>query len=146
MRFELICYLFIWHGPIFQEMYQDAFQRYEADFYGFSNGDLLFEDGLINTLNTLSHYQKHLNHTMVTGRRKNFYMKRWEKWKIYFKTLTNRRANRPPGAFCFYFVTRPSFKILDVLSISGHLGKRLYIRIFKSLENNIAKCSIIAIT
>ena len=54
----------------------DAFDRYDAAYYGFSNGDILFDYGLVNTLRALDNYKHALNNVMVIGKRKNFYMKR----------------------------------------------------------------------
>ena len=48
--------------------------RYTADFYGFSNGDILFNDGLKSTLQGVKNYFSVLGPSLVVGQRKNYYM------------------------------------------------------------------------
>ena len=59
-----------------QEMFLDAMTRYDAAYYGFCNGDILFDSGLVNTLQALDNYKHVLRNIMVIGKRKNYYMKR----------------------------------------------------------------------
>ena len=58
-------------------MFLDAMARYDAAYYGFCNGDILFDSGLVNTLQGLESYKHVLKNIMVIGKRKNYYMKRY---------------------------------------------------------------------
>ena len=57
-------------------MFLDAMVRYDAAYYGFCNGDILFDAGLVNTLQAMDGYKHVLQNIMVIGKRKNYYMKR----------------------------------------------------------------------
>ena len=58
--------------PFLKEMYQKVFDDYESTFYGFANGDLLFDASLIATLRLIKKNLHRLrNNVLIIGRRTN---------------------------------------------------------------------------
>lgn len=64
--------------PYLKEMFQFVYEKYNSTYYGFCNGDILFEDGLTKTLKAVSNLTKkeRINKTvMIVGKRTNFRIK-----------------------------------------------------------------------
>jgi hypothetical protein len=61
------------HGtPYLKPMYARVFEDYNATFYGYANGDILFDSGLVKTLKMIKTELKTLrNNVLVVGRRHN---------------------------------------------------------------------------
>ncbi|XP_067651731.1 uncharacterized protein [Haliotis asinina] len=58
--------------PVLKYMFLDAIRRFKSNFYAYSNGDILFDEGLINTLRTVvSAYFPPTNPILITGQRTN---------------------------------------------------------------------------
>ena len=66
--------------PIWKDMYFAAQNHSNSVFYGWFNGDLLFDDGLINTLTAVEHYLNQLDRTLIVGQRTNFELRNREIW------------------------------------------------------------------
>ncbi|ELT89173.1 hypothetical protein CAPTEDRAFT_221789 [Capitella teleta] len=64
--------------PFLKDMYLHAEKHYRTHFYGYSNGDLLFDQGLLDTLTDLHTALPH-NRSMVVGRRTNYVLKDFDK-------------------------------------------------------------------
>ena len=61
------------HGvPYLREMYTAAQNLSHSVFYGYSNGDLLFDQGLCDTMAAVYRHLPELHRTMVIGQRTNF--------------------------------------------------------------------------
>ncbi len=58
--------------PFLRDMYSKAKEAVNSIFYGYSNGDLLFDNGIIDTLNIVNMYLPQLHQTLVVGERFNF--------------------------------------------------------------------------
>jgi hypothetical protein len=58
--------------PFIKDMYYDVIRKYNATFYGFSNGDILYNSGLIETLDVVNVHLPILNTTFLAGRRWNY--------------------------------------------------------------------------
>ena len=63
--------------PFLRQMYQTASQRVDSVFYGYSNGDIMYDDSLVRTLEAVvsSESRGHFlnkNQTLVVGKRTNF--------------------------------------------------------------------------
>ena len=59
-------------APFLKDMYKIAFEKYNSTFYGFANGDLLFDDSLITTLYDTKRILEHLqNNVLIVGIRTN---------------------------------------------------------------------------
>lgn len=58
--------------PTLRDMYFRAMQLSKTAYYGFCNGDILFNEGLLETMNTMLQYKHQLNMTLIVGRRTNF--------------------------------------------------------------------------
>ena len=59
-------------APFLKDMFKTVFEKYNSTFYGFANGDLLFNDGLIETLTEIKRMLKHLqNNVLIIGTRTN---------------------------------------------------------------------------
>lgn len=62
------------HGlPFVRDMFEDARDRSRAEFYGYSNGDILFSDGLLKTLRALDSIRLSNDRMLIIGIRKNFH-------------------------------------------------------------------------
>ena len=60
--------------PFLKDMYFAVFRKYNATFYGFSNGDILYNSGLLQTLDHVKDHLGYLNTSFITGRRWNHNM------------------------------------------------------------------------
>ena len=66
--------------PFLRQMYQTASQRVDSVFYGYSNGDIMYDDSLVRTLEAVvsSESRGHFlnkNQTLVVGKRTNFHVR-----------------------------------------------------------------------
>ena len=62
------------NAPYLKDIYESAMDAYDAPFYGYCNGDILFDSGIVKTLREVERRLYALNTTMVTGRRINVKM------------------------------------------------------------------------
>ena len=62
----------LFYTPQIKELYTLAVAKFESTFYGFSNGDVLYDYGLIDTLIAVKHCLTQLNRTLIVGQRTNF--------------------------------------------------------------------------
>ncbi|KAL3848579.1 hypothetical protein ACJMK2_019429 [Sinanodonta woodiana] len=59
--------------PVVKYMYLDAMRHFNSTFYGFANADILFNDGLVNTLLTIRRFTDiYRDPVLITGIRINF--------------------------------------------------------------------------
>ncbi|KAL3848578.1 hypothetical protein ACJMK2_019428 [Sinanodonta woodiana] len=59
--------------PVVKYMYLDAMRHFNSTFYGFANADILFNDGLVNTLLTIRKFTDiYRDPVLITGLRTNF--------------------------------------------------------------------------
>jgi len=58
--------------PHLKDMFSVVSRRFACTFYGYSNGDILYEQGLVHTLDAVAEILHVLARTMVIGRRTNF--------------------------------------------------------------------------
>ena len=58
--------------PILRHMFLDAQKRCNSTFYGYANGDILFTDGLVDTLQTILSSLDRMKQVLIVGRRTNF--------------------------------------------------------------------------
>ena len=74
------------HGtPHVKDMFFKAMMLYDSTFYGMSNGDILFTDGIIDTLQAAKRKQGTLKSTLVIGMRKNYHLNLANANPIYSK-------------------------------------------------------------
>lgn len=59
--------------PFLKDMFNTVFQRYNSTFYGFANGDILFDDSLIETLREVKRRLKDVfkHNALLIGSRRN---------------------------------------------------------------------------
>ena len=62
--------------PILRHMFLEAQKLFETAFYGYANGDILFDKGLTDTLHGLIRLKKNLTDILIVGKRKNWGIKR----------------------------------------------------------------------
>lgn len=82
--------------PYLKEMYSTAKIVSESVFYGFCNGDLLFDQGLVATLKSITSLLDQLHTTMIIGQRSNFYINNRE---LYSATNISRIAKKEGKLF-----------------------------------------------
>ena len=59
-------------APYLKDMYKEIFQRYNSTFYGYANGDLLFDDSLVGTLQEVErNLERFKSNILVVGIRTN---------------------------------------------------------------------------
>ena len=59
-------------APFLKDMFETVFEKYNSTFYGFANGDLLFDDSLTDTLYETKRNLEHLqNNVLIVGIRTN---------------------------------------------------------------------------
>ena len=108
-------------------MYRDVYRIYNAQLYAFSNGDILYDTGLVQTLNSTIAVLMELNTTMIVGRRWNYHVNPnydvyinnslWKPDKV--KELANPQTSELFWTYAqdFFFVTKdfPWQDIADVV-------------------------------
>ena len=67
--------------PIWKYMYFAAQNHSDSIFYGYFNGDILFDDGLLNTVSAVEEYLNQLNKPLIIGRRTNLPLRGRDLWK-----------------------------------------------------------------
>ena len=67
-------------------MYMKIITKYRTPFYGYCNGDILFDHTLSQTLQSLLSYTKHMHQSLIIGQRTNVNM---TKTNISVETLSN---------------------------------------------------------
>ncbi len=58
--------------PVLRHMFLTARKKYKTAFYCYTNGDILFDDGLIKTLQALQPHTDKMKQVLIVGRRTNF--------------------------------------------------------------------------
>lgn len=61
--------------PILRHMFLHAQDHYNATYYGYANGDILFTRGLVNTLEAVKPSLPNMKQLLIVGRRTNFQLK-----------------------------------------------------------------------
>ena len=73
--------------PLLKYMFMDVIAKYKSTFYGFSNGDILFDETLLKTLSALTKYTHDGEKMLIVGKRSNYL---WKEEKIVnFKMVKN---------------------------------------------------------
>lgn len=132
--------------PFLKDMFSTVFQRYSSTFYGFANGDILFDDSLIKTLQEVKRRLKDVlkNNTLLIGSRKNMKLSVDEANRAEFskKTLAyvTDRKGKLDGWYAqdYFFFTRDSSlnwsSVADV--VIGRPGYDNYL-VAKSVASNV---------
>ena len=125
--------------PIWKDMYFAAQNHSDSIFYGYFNGDLLFDHGLINTLLTIEQYLDQLNKTLAVGQRTNVPLKGRDLWNISDVT----EAAKEGKLFCkcamdYFILAHNQYvwnQVLDVV-----IGRPVYDNylVALALKNNIS--------
>ena len=58
--------------PVLRHMFLKAREKYTTPFYCYTNGDILFDDGLIKTLKVLKPVTSKMKQVLIVGRRTNY--------------------------------------------------------------------------
>ncbi len=58
--------------PILRHMFMNAREKHKTTYYCYANGDILFDDGLIKTLQVLEPHVAKMKEVLIVGRRTNF--------------------------------------------------------------------------
>ena len=61
--------------PFLKDMFKDIQKNHESTFYGYMNGDILFDQRLVETLSAVKQYFHLVRNILVTGRRINYKMR-----------------------------------------------------------------------
>ena len=96
--------------PFLKVMYRVARQLTNSTFYGFCNGDILFDDGLVRTLEGVSTYLQ--NSTLVIGKRRNVNVTRHGTRPIFLSHNITTAAKQKGYLFTrfaedFFFIGKP---------------------------------------
>ena len=129
-------------------MYLDAYKLFNATFYGYANGDILFDVGLNETLSVMSQHISFINVTLLFGIRRNYKLlpevnytsdPLWPPSRIAQLVKGNQTKLFRYDAFDYFFVTKsyPLHKIKPL--IIGWGGFDTY---FAALANNLKLTTI----
>ena len=109
--------------PYLKEMYKVVSETYNSSFYGYCNGDILFDNGLADTVEALSKFteSEQIPRLMVVGRRTNYEMKESE--ELYNVTDIQRAAKAKgklfmPDAVEYFLIAHndyPWHKVPDIV-------------------------------
>ena len=102
--------------PILKDMYLAAYKLFSTTFYGYANGDILFDVGLDETLSAMSEHIRSINTTLLFGVRRNYKLlpeanyssdPLWPPSRIAQLVQENQaKLFRFRGAFDYFFVTK----------------------------------------
>ena len=62
--------------PFLKDIFIDLQRKHKSTFYGYVNGDILFDESLVRTLLGVTKYLKSISNILITGRRINYKMNR----------------------------------------------------------------------
>ena len=132
--------------PVLRYMYISAYNITKAQFYGYVNGDILFDSGLITTLQKMNLELPYLNTSLLSGRRyqtgSNCTTQIINIWKPErVRTLSMSSSLDSTWALDYFFVTRdyPWNDIQDV--VIGRVGYDNYM-VIRSNELNVSTVDI----
>ncbi|KAK2178331.1 hypothetical protein NP493_547g01069 [Ridgeia piscesae] len=98
------------NAPYVKGIYESAMDVYDAPFYGYCNGDILFDSSIVKTLREVERRLYALNTTMVTGRRINVKMNLSIVTPLFQLSDVTDKARKGtiirPYAEDYFFVTR----------------------------------------
>ena len=101
--------------PCVKDMYLKAYGMMKTQFYAFANGDILFDGGLVGTLNRISKEIPTFNTTLISGKRHNYNPKKAckkQNFEIWTQKDVHNMTKHAPLAreWCedYFFVT-PDF-------------------------------------
>ncbi|KAL3860540.1 hypothetical protein ACJMK2_010656 [Sinanodonta woodiana] len=113
--------------PVLKYMYIDAMEKFNSDFYAYSNSDILFTDTLIKTLlSLLAHNSSSKTHTFIIGKRTNVdnvTMVEGSSW-IELTKVAKKRGKIFTGYAEDYFITSSSYPWKDIPEVV--IGRRAY--------------------
>lgn len=126
--------------PFFKDMYADVKSKFHSTFYGFCNGDILFTNGLYDTLKHLKNVQEMLGQTLIIGRRCNFSLRNRtvytldDVYDIYHKEC----ALFITAAEDYFFIANGDFPWADIRDVV--IGRPAYDNyiVAKALEHNVS--------
>ena len=75
--------------PVLSRMFKDVYKKYNTPFYGFANGDILFDNGLIDTLQATkgwSYYNQNKT-VLLSGRRIDMYLDTIKNFDLLYKDV-----------------------------------------------------------
>ncbi len=92
--------------PVFKEIFTRVRRKYKSTFHGYANGDVLFDDTLLRTLEAVSQLLGSMHSTLVVGERSNLNLQKHLKSKFgnvsidfSFEDLT-RKTKRSEAMWC----------------------------------------------
>ena len=129
-------------------MYLAAYKLFNATFYGYANGDILFDVGLNETLSKMSEHISSINITLLFGTRRNYKLlpeanytndPLWPPSKVAQLVQGNQTKLFRHDAFDYFFVTNnyPFAKIKPL--VIGRSGFDTY---FAAMTNNLKLTTI----
>ena len=101
--------------PVLKDMYLAAYKLFNATFYGYANGDILFDLGLNETLNKMDEHLDSIGISMLFGIRSNYKllpeanytdMPLWPPERIHQLGMGNQTKLFKADAFDYFFVTK----------------------------------------
>ncbi len=109
--------------PIVREMFLQVLQMYNADYYGFANSDIIFDESIVLTLCALKHQKRDL---FMTGRRLNYVLKVEDTITSskQIRTLAKRASMFISNAADYFISTRNGYPWKDMPDFV--VGKRGY--------------------
>jgi len=97
---------------LLRHMYQDVQPLFPSSiFIGYANGDMLFDEGLITTLEGVAKEQRHFDQTMVVGMRHNLFLQTRRLFWPHdvWLTVRNEALEAPVYAEDYFFIYRNKF-------------------------------------
>ena len=131
--------------PCLKHMYFAAAANFNSTFYGFSNGDILFDSTLIQTLTEVKNQLHYLNRTMVIGRRKNININNRKISSLSQVTTIGKQEGKlfAANAEDFFFIAHNDFvweKVPDIV-----IGRPAYDNFLVSLASK-SRISVVDVT
>lgn len=124
-----------YNAPFLKSMFASVIGKWNATFYGYVNGDILFDRGLLTTLQVINGHLSKLKQAFLFGRRSNFNMTAasdevlaslWQQEPVEKLVKSNKTQLFRSDAFD-YFILTPNYpfdKLLDL--VVGRTGFDTY--------------------
>ncbi len=125
--------------PVLKNMFIDVMSKYRSVFYGYCNGDILFDGGLIDTLLTIANASlRDDTPILIIGRRTNVVnvTEQESRDASNLSTIAKKRGKLFMTLAEDYFITSPSFPWADIPGVV--IGRRAYDNwiVLNSCKNN----------
>ncbi len=111
--------------PLLKHMFMAAENQFSSEFYGYANGDILFNQRLVETLETITPVTSKMKTVLITGKRTNFNLTTNNNFHSFDEVTKNGKLGElyKGNAQDYFLTTREGYPWEEIPNfIVGHLG------------------------